>query len=203
MAEDRRVRKTKDAIRHAFISLLREKTLEKITISDITEKADINRGTFYLHYLDKYDLLDSLENEYINLLSQSLNYELFLTPQMDPESFAREFANQILHNILDYIADNIEFYRVIFNIGHTTRIEEKISQTMYENMDKHITQGDTIAGVPKSYFHSYVAGATISFIKHWVTEENPKSSDQVVEYLFRIVYNGPLRLMASEHSSTK
>ncbi|RIL83445.1 TetR/AcrR family transcriptional regulator, partial [Staphylococcus cohnii] len=50
MAEDRRVRKTQNAIKHAFIQLLNEKDLDKITISDITHKADINRGTFYLHY---------------------------------------------------------------------------------------------------------------------------------------------------------
>lgn len=50
MIEDRRVRKTKQAIKNAFIQLLNKKDLEKITIQDITELADINRGTFYLHY---------------------------------------------------------------------------------------------------------------------------------------------------------
>lgn len=46
MIEDRRVRKTKQAIKNAFIQLLNKKDLEKITIQDITELADINRGTF-------------------------------------------------------------------------------------------------------------------------------------------------------------
>lgn len=49
MTEDRRIRKTKEAIKYALIDLLKHKTLEKITIKDITESADINRGTFYLH----------------------------------------------------------------------------------------------------------------------------------------------------------
>ena len=54
MKEDRRVRKTRSAIKSSFIELLNEKELEKITIQDIADRADINRGTFYLHYEDKY-----------------------------------------------------------------------------------------------------------------------------------------------------
>lgn len=100
MTEDRRIRKTKEAIKYALIDLLKHKTLEKITIKDITESADINRGTFYLHYLDKYDLLEQIEDEYIERLSQSLDYDLFLTPHIDAETFAREFATKILRNIL-------------------------------------------------------------------------------------------------------
>lgn len=61
MAVDRRVRKTQSAIKKAFIQLLKQKDLDHITIHDITEAADINRGTFYLHYEDKYDLLEKME----------------------------------------------------------------------------------------------------------------------------------------------
>ncbi|WP_277408505.1 TetR/AcrR family transcriptional regulator [Lacrimispora xylanisolvens] len=55
---DRRIKKTRQLIMDTFIDLLSEKEFEKITINDIAERADINRGTVYLHYMDKYDLLD-------------------------------------------------------------------------------------------------------------------------------------------------
>ncbi len=60
LKEDRRVRKTKSAIKHAFIQLLKEQNIENITVQDIADKADINRGTFYLHYEDKYLLLTDM-----------------------------------------------------------------------------------------------------------------------------------------------
>ncbi|WP_141761755.1 TetR/AcrR family transcriptional regulator, partial [Staphylococcus sp. HMSC069E09] len=69
MKEDRRIRRTKSAIKEAFIDLLNEKEIEKITIQDITKRADINRGTFYLHFEDKYLLLDEMENECIAEIS--------------------------------------------------------------------------------------------------------------------------------------
>ncbi|RIN06752.1 TetR/AcrR family transcriptional regulator, partial [Staphylococcus shinii] len=55
-----------------------------------------------------------------------------------------------------------------------------------------------ISGIPLDYFHSYVSGATISFIKHWVQDKNRMDPDVVVDYLFKIIFNGPLRLMANE-----
>ncbi|MDN5611768.1 MAG: TetR/AcrR family transcriptional regulator, partial [Staphylococcus equorum] len=75
MPEDRRVRKTKSAIKNAFIQLLEEKELEKITIQNITQLADVNRGTFYLHYEDKYILLSDMEDEFISRLADRIVFE--------------------------------------------------------------------------------------------------------------------------------
>ena len=54
---------TKEKIKAAFIDLVHEKGFEAMTVSDIARKCDINRGTFYLHYVDKYDLMNKLEEE--------------------------------------------------------------------------------------------------------------------------------------------
>ncbi|EEL70861.1 hypothetical protein IGA_00005 [Bacillus cereus HuA3-9] len=55
---DLRVARTKEAIRDALTELINEKGFDSITVKDITARANINRGTFYLHYRDKYDLFD-------------------------------------------------------------------------------------------------------------------------------------------------
>ena len=60
---DRRRRYTLSAIREAFFALLAEVGFAKITVADICRRADINRGTFYLHYEDKFVLLDALIDE--------------------------------------------------------------------------------------------------------------------------------------------
>ncbi|MDO4925716.1 MAG: TetR/AcrR family transcriptional regulator [Turicibacter sp.] len=59
--EDRRVRRTKQLIKQSLIELMHEKEFKEITVKDITERADLNRGTFYLHYVDIYDLLIALK----------------------------------------------------------------------------------------------------------------------------------------------
>lgn len=197
MAEDRRVRKTKRAIKHAFIQLLSKKDLDKITIQDITTLADINRGTFYLHYEDKYLLLSDMEDEYIAGLADKIQFYKVIMEDLNIENFAKNFSEHVLKSIIVHIYNNIEFYIIIFNLERKSHIEEKISELMYENMAKNVNNANNISGIPLDYFHSYVYGATISFIKHWVQDPNRMETDVVVDYLFKIIFNGPLRLMAN------
>jgi len=63
--EDRRVRKTKRQLRNALTSLLLEKDVHRITVRDVADLADVNRGTFYAHYSDVYDLLHQLEDDFL------------------------------------------------------------------------------------------------------------------------------------------
>lgn len=63
---DRRIAKSQEAIKKAVIELMSEKNFDDITIQDISDRANVSRGTIYLHYSDKYDLLDKLIAEHIN-----------------------------------------------------------------------------------------------------------------------------------------
>lgn len=67
---DRRIAKSKEAIKNAVIELMSEKNFDDITIQDIADRANVNRGTIYLHYRDKYDLLDKMIEEHINNLRE-------------------------------------------------------------------------------------------------------------------------------------
>lgn len=66
--EDKRVRRTKRLLKEAFIELLKEKEFDKVTVTNIIEKADFNRTTFYNHYQDKYDLIGEIESELLDEL---------------------------------------------------------------------------------------------------------------------------------------
>ena len=67
---DRRTKYTKKIIKDTFIKLLSEKDIKKVTVSEICKLADVNRATFYRYYLDVYDLLDHIEEDFINELKQ-------------------------------------------------------------------------------------------------------------------------------------
>lgn len=61
---DRRIKYTRNMIRHSFLRLLTDKPIGKITVKEICEMADINRATFYAHYEDVYDLLEKIEEDF-------------------------------------------------------------------------------------------------------------------------------------------
>lgn len=83
--ENRKTLYTKSVIREAFLSLLKEKPVEKISVTELCAKADINRSTFYAHYLDVYDLKDKLEQGFfqeISALFQVKNWDNFMLEMM-------------------------------------------------------------------------------------------------------------------------
>ena len=79
MATDRRTKYTKSVIRQALFDLLKEKPLNKITVTDICKMADINRSTFYSYYEDVYALLTQIKNELIENIVQHLQMITGLT----------------------------------------------------------------------------------------------------------------------------
>ena len=87
---DLRETKTKRSIRQAFLQLIDRKPIEKITVTELAELAEISKSTFYLHYKDIYDLLDALQNEFIQNILNSIEH---------PENAVKKpivFINEIL-----------------------------------------------------------------------------------------------------------
>ncbi len=111
-SNDLRVQKTKKLIKEAFFELVEEKGYAKVTVMDITKKAMINRNTFYLHYLDKEDLIDQILNE---------NYILHLPFLKNLISsgylIAAQNSNEVLYKIFKetclLIKEEIDLYRII------------------------------------------------------------------------------------------
>ena len=95
---DLRIKKTKRAIRSAFYELIKEKPLEKITVREIAERAEINKTTFYAHYETVYDLVDQLEQEAVAEVISQLNTVQGLLST--PRAFVREMYALLSKNQL-------------------------------------------------------------------------------------------------------
>lgn len=85
---DLRVKKTQAAIKNAFMELRAKKPLERISIKELCELAMINKSTFYFHYQDIYALSDTLENEVVSEIANSLSDPVLILT--DPAQFTKE-----------------------------------------------------------------------------------------------------------------
>ena len=91
---DLRVQRTKKNIINAFLKLRSKKPLEKISVKELAEQAEINKATFYLHYKDIYDLSEALENELIEKIFLAIEHpDAALS---DPKLFARELSDAFI-----------------------------------------------------------------------------------------------------------
>lgn len=124
--EDRRKRKTKLAIRNAFLELLKYKSIHQITVVEISRIADLGRGTFYLHYKDIYDLMINIENEIIYKINEL--YDL---------SFDNENNGSILsfsEKVTDYMYVNKDIFLVISREKGNIGMLEKIKTFFYDKL---------------------------------------------------------------------
>ncbi|MCJ1748516.1 MULTISPECIES: TetR/AcrR family transcriptional regulator [Mammaliicoccus] len=195
MAEDRRVRKSKRAIKQAFIQLLKENNLDRITIQQISDLADVNRGTFYLNYEDKYALLDEMENEQIEKIKGFVDIRKMDLSTKTSDRFIEDFANKIIKNVITHIEHNMEFYQVILNLERKSQIEEQLADIVRSNIKHLIGNKDNVFGIPENYYLSYVVGSMMSMIKYWVSDENRVSVEELVNYVSTIASTGPLSIM--------
>ena len=133
---DLRIKKTKRAIRSAFYELIKEKPLEKITVREITERAEINKTTFYAHYETVYDLVDQLEQEAVAEVISQLNTAQGLLSS--PRAFVKEIytllsKNQLCTELFSAPA-TAQFTAHLRNAILEKVKQDGIDSTQYENI---------------------------------------------------------------------
>lgn len=124
---DLRVKKTKSAIINSFLQLRSKKPLERITVKELSDLAQINKATFYLHYKDIYDLSESLENELLDSVLGSIRHPNAVLSE--PKVFIRELFDSFIANqsLIDIIFSNDRKGILV------DRIESKIREFIFEN----------------------------------------------------------------------
>ncbi|MFF5997099.1 TetR/AcrR family transcriptional regulator [Lysinibacillus sp. KU-BSD001] len=189
--QDRRVVKTKKEIRQAFTTLLEEKSFDAITVQDLTERANINRGTFYLHYQDKYDLLEQCEDEILEKLRE-IGKNLSVS---DLRSLLKEeMYFPLFVRFFECFQENAPFMRVILGPNGDPSFHGKMKQVMLDNLWSHfISKMDTSKfAIPIDILTTYVSSAHLGVVQHWLNEGMKQSPKEITAILIKIITKGPL-----------
>ena len=114
--QDRRVLRTKRAIRNAFITLLAEKDFEKITIKEIADCADVDRKTVYNYYGGISAILEELENEFFATVEGAF----------DEFDFKKQKGMEFFEALSKLVEENLELYGLLMRTESNTRLSEKL-----------------------------------------------------------------------------
>lgn len=172
---DLRILRTKKAIREAFFKLIKQKGFEAITVKDITDEAMISRNTFYLHYSDKYDLLNKISNElmrkaFLRVTNDVRNFEDL--------GFTIECAAKMLQSIQRVIDEDREVYRLLLTDSGTVVFGEKIEKTIRTALDLIKTDIMGISDLSIEYMITGMKGV----IRYWVTHDNLDVKSESVNF---------------------
>lgn len=159
--DSNRVAETKQKIKKAFLSLYKEKRIEKISIKEITDKAGVNRGTFYAYYLDIYDLLEQIEMEVMDGLKieiQPIISALLSGTKLSPDVLPFNFFQQN-KEILDL------FFGDTADANMIRRLKKMAQGIAISNL--HLKVDDSDEGKKLQYVLEYISAGQIALITYW------------------------------------
>lgn len=157
----RNARRTNKAIKLAFLKLLGEKDISKIKVIEITELADISKGTFYTHFKDVESVLDEIENDSLSSLKE------FLKP-LECYDLLSNFT-PLLINIFKKVEEEKDLYKLIFTSSCRDRFIKKLQNTFVNYMMSQYHQVIKFKEKDSAkYYFNFISGGTASIIYEWV-----------------------------------
>lgn len=176
--KDLRIVRTKKLLYDGLIQLLKERPFEEVKVSDICERAYINRSTFYAHYTDKYDLLD----DFIRDIKTSLAKELEKNENI---SNSREYYVEMLRIFFDHVSSKREFYSAVMVNNQNSVIMDMIYSTLNEDIIRSMEkENKTIyKNVPCDLVAKFYLGAVFNVGIEWLKSSNHYTMEELINYL--------------------
>ena len=188
---DIRVRRTKKLLRKGVAEIGKTKSVNKITVKELTDLVEINRGTFYLHYKDVYDLVDSIENELCEEFDQKV---LTVTP------------DDILHrpvDVLETFFDYFKTHRDIINVLMGENGDAKFVYRFGELMNVKILElfkqiFPNMSMERYDFAYNYGKFGYVGILHCWATQYPQLSSREIAEKTLTLNLSGLWGILGDE-----
>jgi AcrR family transcriptional regulator len=160
---DRRVRRTRLAVHRAFLDLMQEKGYDAVTVTDIIERADIGRSTFYAHYTDKREVLHASLDDLTEFLREhrDRNTELF--------GFSRP--------LFEHVHEQRAMVRALLGRRGAAAVQQRIAHLIGELVREQLAGRRT--DVPLDLIVDCVVGACTALLARWADENYPHTPAQM------------------------
>jgi AcrR family transcriptional regulator len=197
---DPRVRRTRQLLRNALIELIPEMGYENIRIQDITDRATLNRATFYLHYRDKQDLLDRGFDE----IWEELTAENPLPVEMGGH-LSLEGTRLTVLSDFKHLSKHADFYRAMIGDHGTAHFIHRMQDHVYTTTKKRLQ--DVLGELPDSsppvdmVLH-YIASAYIGLMHWWLKQDMPYPPEQMATMIVQLYDISPFEAMGLDTAGT-
>ncbi len=158
---DRRTRKTRSLLKHTLTSLLMEKDIKEISVKELTDLADLNRGTFYLHYRDIYDLYEQLQNEIYD--------ELRLIFEKHLKGNRRSDLSLVVSEIFEFLSKKKELALVILNSQDSDFLSGIIELGKPKTKEEWLSLLGKVSPELYEYNYTFITSGCVGLIRSWLT----------------------------------
>ncbi len=170
---DRRVQYTRMRLKESLLNLMCQAPIDKITVKDICQGADINRGTFYAHYASPQALLEQIEEELLERIMSSLQR----TPQ-----YSGLYASLVL--ITKAIQDNRELCQILLGDYGDKAFLQRIIQIVHDDcLDIWRREHPKIDAVSMEYLYTFFANGSLAAIRYWLQRDLAEPAEDIATFI--------------------
>ncbi len=181
---DRRIRKTKKQLRQGLMELMREKSIKDISVRELTDKVDINRGTFYLHYRDIYDMIEQIENEMVDELINVIHSHHHQDMQSRPLP--------ILIDVFTFLSNNIDMGSVLLGDYGNLHFADKIKNIVQIKFINELLLKDFSDKRKEiiEYFYAFIFAGCIGIFRAWLESDIKRTPTEMAIIAEQIILHG-------------
>ena len=180
-ADNRSVRNTKRRLREGMLQLLEEKAINEISVKELTELVDVNRGTFYFHYQDIYDLLRDMEQDFFENFDRTLSEN---KPALDGDGFPVLDAEgaPYLHAVFSFIDQNRDFCRIMLSPRGDMQFVELVKHRV-DSQCRFFWQilAPGADEERRGMYNAFLINGLIGLIQEWVNDRRDLSVESISE----------------------
>lgn len=184
---DQMVANTRQLLKETLIDLIEEKGFNNITIRDLTLKAKLNRGTFYLHYRDKYDLVENIQNELLKGLQHhmlTVNLEDMIKANLQNTPYPPMV--QIFH----YIKENGRIFKGLLSSQGDPAFTKKMKSFLKNGIFEKVIKTQNNSLIPEACFSAYATSAYLGVIEEWLESDMLYSPEEMAIIYSKIKFFG-------------
>ncbi len=189
--DDRRIQKTRKQLRDSMLELILDQGYDDISIQDVTDRANLGRATFYLHYREKdelyADVMRHMAEEYFSSL-----------PKHDPKK-VQLFNFQDLKQLFNFVENHYDFYRIII-MGRAAMLTFMLLTDIAKNYILDVSKAQELCiedatGVPSDFLVNYNAGTLISTIFWWLENNMPYTAEEMARMYEKMSFYANFQLL--------
>lgn len=178
---DRRVIKTRRQLKKGLAALMKEKSVNQITVKELVEEVDINRSTFYLHFKDIQDLLREIE--------ENMEAQIKRAIEEHPIVSGNENAFYFIEDMFRVLDGEREISKALIgpngDMGFIHRIERIIKENSRGTLEKMFPGKKE----DLKYFYAFCLSGCLGLVKVWLNEGEEKSPEEMAQMTFNMIAN--------------
>ncbi len=182
---DRRVQKTKKGLRNALFELIKQKDINDISVTELTQKAEINRSTFYFYYKDIYDMMEQIQDEiYTAIDNELIQTDLKFNKLSDYTAYIQRF--------LEYSKANCEICKFVIMNDCQNKLAKKILDALLKNVpDSKLGYEPTDS---RYYLTTFAINAIQGTIIEWLNDGMQVPAEEMAAFLSMTYVLGSVRM---------